>query len=100
MKKRIIFVGLCFVLLLVFTSLSYAGYDARAIPVKAHPDQELLTPRHWDQLDRVLLLITPASNGLFFGLYVQSYVPGESNDSQGTLEQKIEHRMPEVETLK
>jgi hypothetical protein len=40
MKKRIILIGLCFVLLLVFASSSYAGGDAR-YKLKADPWEEM-----------------------------------------------------------
>jgi hypothetical protein len=43
MKKRIIFIGLCLVLLLVFTSLSYGAYDAR-YKLKEHPWGHLESP--------------------------------------------------------
>jgi hypothetical protein len=40
MKKRIIFIGLCFVLLLVFVSSSYGGEDPK-YKLKAHPWEEM-----------------------------------------------------------
>jgi len=40
MKKRIIFIGLCFVLLLIFTSSSYGGEDPR-YKLKADPWEEM-----------------------------------------------------------
>jgi hypothetical protein len=59
MKKRIIFFGLYFVLLMIFTSLSYAGYDARAIPVKEHPDQELLSTANPFGFNDIILVVMP-----------------------------------------
>ncbi len=69
MKKRIIFVGLCFVLLLVFTSLSYAGYDARALPIKEHPHQELCSPPSGHRSCDILLLVV--LNGNNFALIIR-----------------------------
>jgi len=40
MKKRLFFLGLCLVLLLIFTSLSYGGYDPK-YKLKAHPWDEM-----------------------------------------------------------
>ncbi|NIM98942.1 MAG: hypothetical protein GTO24_12930 [candidate division Zixibacteria bacterium] len=41
MKKRIIFLALCSVLFLIFTSLGYGGYDPK-YKVKADPRSDLL----------------------------------------------------------
>jgi hypothetical protein len=40
MKKRIVFVGLCMVLLLIFMSSAYGGYDPK-YKLKAHPWDEM-----------------------------------------------------------
>ncbi|MGB2770130.1 MAG: hypothetical protein WBC88_10435, partial [Candidatus Zixiibacteriota bacterium] len=75
MKKKIICGLLCVVLLLIFTSLSYGGFDPRAFPMKEHPDQELLSPRHGDQSDVVLLLIVLNWNGGFLVIYTEHDYP-------------------------
>lgn len=62
MKKRIIFLVFCVVLLLIFTSLSYAKPDPRYERIQEHPDQELLSPPHGDQVQDVLLIIIPNWN--------------------------------------
>ena len=45
------------VLLLIFTSLSYGGFDAEAKPLRDHLEQELLIPQDGDRSDGILLLI-------------------------------------------
>jgi hypothetical protein len=44
MEKRITLFGFCFVLLLIFTSSSHAGFDPKATPMKQDPDQEITAP--------------------------------------------------------
>jgi hypothetical protein len=56
MKKRIIILGLCFLLLLIFTSSVYAGFDPK-YKQRAHPEQELKSPANEDQFDVFLLVL-------------------------------------------
>ncbi|MGB2803273.1 MAG: hypothetical protein WBD64_00055 [Candidatus Zixiibacteriota bacterium] len=57
MEKGIIGVFFSIVLLLIFTSLSYGGFDAEAKPLRDHLEQELLIPQDGDRSDGILLLI-------------------------------------------
>ena len=57
MKKKMIIMGLCFLLLLIFTSTTYGGFDPRYSPIKEHPEQELISSRHGSQEEDVPLLI-------------------------------------------
>ncbi len=84
MKKRIIFVGLCLVLLLIFTSLSYGGYDPRYFPVKEHPDQELLSPANSFGFDYVVFLIMPG------GTHTSLLVQLRNSTSEETPDHKTE----------
>ena len=76
MKKKIILLVLCGVLLLIFTSSSYGGFDPRYKErMQAHPDQELLTPANGDRSHDVLLLMVPNWTGLSLFIYVENDPP-------------------------
>jgi len=61
MKKKIIFLVLCVVLLLIFTSLSYAKPDPRYDRLRGDPWEHVLSPRpdNDQNLELVILVINP-----------------------------------------
>ncbi len=80
MKKRIIFMGLCLMLLLVFTSLSYGEYDPK-YKVKADPWSDLLKSHSADTSGvDVLILWTGPGTALTFLLNCATSRNASSNE--------------------
>jgi hypothetical protein len=100
MKKKIILLVLCAVLLLIFTSSSYGGFDPRALPKKEHPDQELLSPRNSERPDRLLLLISPNYNGLFFILCAKSGFARQNPNFESLTARTVQDKIGNVEKAK
>jgi hypothetical protein len=65
MKKRIVFVGLCMLLLLIFTSLSYGEYDPK-YREKADPWDDLLLFPARDTVDAQILMLPLGCNTTIF----------------------------------
>lgn len=91
MKKKIILLVFCVVLLLIFASLSFGDMDPRYKElVRGHPDQEpLLSAPNGDQFNDVLLLITPNWNRFSLLIYIKNDSHDESPNSQRVKEQKV-----------
>jgi hypothetical protein len=92
MRKKIIFLCLCVVLLFIFTSLSYAGFDPKAKPLREHPDQELLAPANGDRSHDVLLLMVPNWTGLSLFIYVKNDPPKHDPYPQRVGAEEVEFR--------
>ena len=59
MKKKTICVFLCMILVLIFASSSFGGFDPKACRLRERPDQELTSPSVRDELQDVLLMSIP-----------------------------------------
>jgi hypothetical protein len=87
MKKKIIFVAICAVLLMIFSSISYGGGNGKYI-LLAHPEQEFLSPPRGDQFDDVLLVALPCLNNLCLVVCVRKDSPKENIAHQNILRQQ------------
>lgn len=100
MKKKIILLSLCAVLLLIFTSSSYGGFDPRAFPMKEHPDQEVLSPGSSERPDGLLLLIRPNCSGLFFILWAENPFPRQNPEFRRATAETVQDKTGNVEKAK
>ena len=89
MKKKIILLVLCAVLLMIFTSSSYGGFDPKCkTPMLARPDQELKSPPMEGQSHDILILIIPTWKGFPIVVCAASnpskeYLPLRNSTTQG-----------------
>ena len=80
MKKKTILLALCAVLLLIFTSSSYGGFDPKYLErLRERPDQELKGPPMEGQSHDIVIVIVPNWKGLFV------VVRAERNPSKGDI---------------
>ena len=98
--KKPICVVLCVVLLLIFTSSSYGGFDPKYSRFRGHPEQELLSPPNGDQFDDILLLITPNWNGFSLSIYIKNDPPKENPNSQRVTTQEVKFKTNNVERVR
>jgi hypothetical protein len=91
--KKIILSVLCVVLLLIFTSLSYAKPDPRYDRLREHPEQELLSPTHGDQFNNVLLIVIPNWNALHLIVCIKKDSPQENPTLQNLTTQEVQSKI-------
>jgi hypothetical protein len=85
MKKKILFLAIFAVLIMIFTASSYGGIDPRYVRLQAHPDQELLSPpisHNGNNQDAFILIIIPNLNSFSLSICVRNSFPVGKIDIQ------------------
>lgn len=101
--KKIIFVAICPVLLLIFTALSYGGFDPRYTRLLEHPEQELLSPQcppQGDYFEDALLVVVPNWNGFFLLIGIKAVSPKENPNPQRLITQELKNKSNKIEKIR
>jgi hypothetical protein len=96
MKGKITFVSFCLILFLILTALGYAWGPNLKDRLRAHPEQELLSPPNGDQFDDILLVIITNWNGFSLVICTKIDSPKENPALQSLTTQEVKSKINTV----
>lgn len=99
MKKKIIFMAIFAVLLMIFTSIGYGG-EGKRWKLLERPNQEDLSPSKWKKIDNLLLITILPWNDFCLVGYIKTNLIEENSLFQNPIEQPSKSKANESNTVR
>ncbi len=97
MKKKIMFMVVCAILLLIFTEFSFAGFDPKYAQILEHPEQEYLSPPQGDHFGDAAWVVVPNWNSFFLLIDIKVVSSKEKPNPQRLIIQELKNRSNKIE---